>query len=111
MLDTAQRCNPDCNWWLKGDGCDLVSGLGESMHLQWSGDVDLNTGNLQQEYESYRSLLNFISSLSLDVSLPKDLQKCSHILLEEKEFLVKGVFINLFKASCLKIIFCSPDRC
>ena len=110
MLDTAHRCNPDCNWWLKGDGCDILSGLGESMRLQWSGDVDLNTGNLQREYEFYRSLLNFISSLSLNVSLPEDLQKCSHILLEEKEFLVKGVFINLFNASCLIIIFCSPDN-
>ncbi len=27
------------------------------MHLQWSGDVDFNTGDLQQSYQAYRNLL------------------------------------------------------
>ena len=29
MLDAAAASNPDSRWWLKGDGCDLVTGLGE----------------------------------------------------------------------------------
>ncbi len=35
MLDSAHLANPDCNWWLKGDGCDVVGGLGESTRLVW----------------------------------------------------------------------------
>ncbi len=92
MLEAAHRANPHCNWWLKGDGCDVVSGLGESMRLQWSGDVDFNTGDLQQSYQAYRNLLDFISNLSVEsTDLTQNLQRCSSLLLEEKEFLVKGV--------------------
>lgn len=39
---------------MKADGADVVQGLGESMHLQWSGDVDLADGALQKEYEAYK---------------------------------------------------------
>ncbi len=64
------------------------------MRLQWSGDVDLNTGDLQQSYQAYRSLLDFISNLSVestDMDLAQNLQRCSSLLLEEKEFLVKSM--------------------
>ena len=45
MLDSAASVGgPNTWWWLKGDGCDLVSGLKESVRLEWSGDVDFNTG-------------------------------------------------------------------
>ena len=30
----------------KGDGCDLVSGLEESLRQEWNGDVDLGNGEL-----------------------------------------------------------------
>lgn len=108
MLETAHKGNPDCNWWLKGDGCDLISGLGESMRLQWSGDVDLNTGSLQQFYQSYRSLLDFVSSLHITA---EHLKKCSSILLQEKEFLVKGTYID-FQDNTSHVNFnCSSGRC
>ena len=90
MLETAHRSNPNCNWWIKGDGCDVVGCLGESMRLQWSGDVDLNTGDLQQSYKYYRDLLDFISSLSIATNIVESLKKCSGILSQEKEFLIKG---------------------
>ena len=108
MLETAHRSNPNCNWWLKGDGCDLVAGLGESIRLEWSGNVDLNTGSLQQLYQSYRSLLNLVASLTPDAV--EDLRKCHGILLEEKEFLVKSMcnYKENFYA-CLFSIFSSSD--
>ena len=90
MLESAHFANPDCNWWLKGDGCDIVQGLGESTRLVWSGDVDLNNGEVEKMYQTYRSLLDFISSLTVNCDLVSSLDKCSAILLEEKEFLVKG---------------------
>lgn len=41
------------SWWIKGDACDVVSGLGESVKGVWSGDVDVNDGKLQLLYEQY----------------------------------------------------------
>ncbi len=52
-------------WWIKGDGCDLVSGLKESVSHEWSGDVDLNDGQLQKQYEQYRQHLHFIQGIGL----------------------------------------------
>lgn len=96
MLESASLTNPDCNWWLKGDGCDIVGGLGESTRLVWSGDVDLNNGEVQQLYESYHSLLDFIATMRINCDTIVNVNKCSAILLEEKEFLVKGtVYIHL----------------
>ena len=55
MLDAALRSNPNAQWWLKGDGCDIVAGVGESVRLEWSGDKDLDTGELAKTYAAYRS--------------------------------------------------------
>lgn len=98
MLETAQSASPDCNWWLKGDGCDLVEGLGESTRLIWSGDVDLNDGKREELYKTYRSLLDFIGSLTINDDAIVNLNKCSAILLQEKEFLVKGMYYILILA-------------
>ena len=48
----AARTNPDVWWWLKANGCDITKGLKESVKLQWSGDVDLNDGALQEQCEA-----------------------------------------------------------
>ena len=61
------------------------------MRFEWSGDVDLNTGDLQQSYQSYRDLRHFISDLDIARDIVENLRKCSKILTDEKEFLVKGL--------------------
>ena len=66
VLDEAARAHPDSWWWLKGDGCDITKGLTESIRFEWSGDVDLNDGSLQVQYEAYRERLAYIESISLD---------------------------------------------
>ena len=40
-LEEAKRPRgPPNSWfWIKGDGCDLVSGLSESTKMEWTGDV------------------------------------------------------------------------
>ena len=48
------------------DGCDVTQGLIESTKLQWSGDVDLNDGSLQKQYEAYRKRLAFAENIGLD---------------------------------------------
>lgn len=66
VLDEAAQAHPDSWWWLKADGCDVTEGLIESTKLQWSGDVDLNDGSLQKQYEAYRKRLAFAESVGLD---------------------------------------------
>jgi len=39
---------------LKADGCNIVKGLKESTKLQWSGDVDLANGALEEQYKAYK---------------------------------------------------------
>jgi len=52
-------------WWLKADGCDLVKGLKESVKLKWSGDVDLNDGELQEQYNKYIGRLESVKKAGL----------------------------------------------
>ena len=66
MLDEVTRTYPGVWWWVKADGCDLVEGLGESVNLVWSGDVDKNDGKLQRLYKRYREQLDFIGTLGMD---------------------------------------------
>ena len=51
-------------WWIKADGVDVVKGLGKSLRLQLSGDVDLCVGELQKQYQLYRKRLVFIQALA-----------------------------------------------
>ena len=46
ILDEAIRLLPDAVWWLEADNVDVVSGISESVCLEWSGDVDLNDGEV-----------------------------------------------------------------
>ena len=54
ILKTAADSDRNTSWWIKGDGVDVVSGLGESIRGQWSGDVDLNDGSLNSLYCKYK---------------------------------------------------------
>lgn len=82
-------------WWIKGDGCDLIEGLGESVSGLWSGDVDLNTGDLQRAYDEYKSKLELISGIGLGsrrgrATILADLNNVYSKLRSDKEFIIKG---------------------
>lgn len=66
-LNEACKVHPNAKWWIKGDGCDVVSGLEESMQLEWHGDVDFGTGDLQSKYKSYRNRLRSIDILKNNI--------------------------------------------
>ena len=53
MIDEAKRLLPSTKWWIKADGVDIVSGLSESVTLEWSGDVDLNDGMVEKMHNTY----------------------------------------------------------
>ena len=61
VLDEEAKHHPNSWWWVKADGCDLISGLAESTRGVWSGDVDHNDA-LNKQYQEYNFLLSRISS-------------------------------------------------
>ena len=66
VLDDAAKHHPDAWWWLKADGCDINQGLQESLQRQWSGDVDLNDGSLQKQYNDYINRIGQAKKLGLE---------------------------------------------
>ena len=82
-------------WWLKADGVDVVSGLGESVRLEWSGDVDLNDGSMQRSHEAYIQRLKFIEKIGLRerITLHPDITTLESGLKDDLIFLLSGVMI------------------
>ena len=74
-LDKACKLQPDAVWSIKCDGCDVVSGLGDSVAKKWSGDIDLNDGNLKKQYEEYTRRINIIASLGVRSSERIDMDR------------------------------------
>lgn len=66
VLEEANKAHPGVWWWVKGDGCDITTGLGESVRNVWSGDVDLGDGKLQALYNGYLKRRKYMKGLGLD---------------------------------------------
>lgn len=100
QLSEATRTHPGVQWWVKADGCDLVEGLGESVNLDWSGDVDMNDGKLHQLYKHYRERLNFIGSLGI--------KERRNTILQDLNAIIKDIedvsFISTSKVSKMQIM-------
>ena len=101
VLDEACRTHPNAWWWIKTDGCDLVSGLCESTKLEWSGDVDFNDGQLQKMHENYRQYLTFVSGIGLEdrwnpTLILEDLCTCSKRLAEDVSFILTSKYTNTY---------------
>ena len=75
-LEEAHQVHPSARWWVKADGCDIVSGLEESLRNDWNGDIDLGTGEWQKMYQKYLDHLERIQSLEckgcLDCVAPRE---------------------------------------
>ena len=55
-------------WWIKGDGVNVVKGLEESVGGEWSGDVDLKDGKLDDLFQKYKKALGTASQTRLGSS-------------------------------------------
>ena len=66
MLDEAAHAHPGSWWWIKADGADLVSGLGESVNGLWSGDVDLADGALAKVRHECDQQLHLLGKMGRD---------------------------------------------
>ena len=86
MLDEVVANAPKgTTWWVKGDACDVVSGLGESVKGEWSGDVDMSDGKLQSLYEQYCGRIK--SASLLGCPNPADREAMIKCLCQEKKSL------------------------
>ena len=65
IIKSAAESDRNTSWWIKGDGVDVVQGLRESVRGQWSGDVDLNDGQLQSLYLEYKQQLKPTGEIGL----------------------------------------------
>lgn len=98
-LDKACTLHPQAKWWIKGDGCDLVSSFEKSLRQEWNGDVDLGNGELQQLYRTYQDRLKMIENLTMNVFVGEKKQDIVKTLKEEEEtlrgdivFITHGMF-------------------
>jgi hypothetical protein len=66
MLDMAAKAHPDSYWWIKGDGCDLIKGLCQSVSGVWSGDVDLDDGSLKKQYLDFCQRFAAVDKISMN---------------------------------------------
>ena len=72
-----------------------MPGLCESVQQKWSGDVDLNTGELQRSYQMYQTELIFISEIGLGSRqcrsmILQDLKELHQHLVKDKDFAISG---------------------
>jgi len=65
-LDSACKVHPQGRWWIKADGCDIVSGLEESLRLEWNGDADYGTEVVEELYRDFQARLSAVDSLCSD---------------------------------------------
>lgn len=74
----------------------MVAGLGESVHLQWSGDVDLNNGILQANHEAYIQRLKVIKMVGLkgEKTFLSDVTTLESGVKEDLKFLLSGIIVK-----------------
>ena len=73
-----------------------LSPVCESVTLKLSGDIDLNTGELQASYKEYRARLRFIAEIGLKTRqerciVMEDLKKVRQQFVDKKDFAIQGV--------------------
>ena len=103
VLEEATCAHPNAWWWIKADGVDLLSGLGESVKGEWSGDVDLNDGSTQQLYKSYRKQLDFLDGISVkvdDCNLKRDIEMLRQQTVQYIDFVSASEFTTLTILTC-----------
>lgn len=102
-MDEAAKVHPQSWWWIKGDACDVVKGLGESVSGRWSGDVDLNDGSLEKSYANYLQRLKEAKEIGLPPRQDRpvvlaDLETLSEQLSSDVAFITKGLLaVNCYQ--------------
>ena len=109
VLEEANKAHPGVWWWVKGDGCDITAGLGESVRYIWSGDVDLADGKLQALYDEYLRRRMFVEGLGLDGrqgrwDISTDLLTIASQLTADMDFIASGT--PACTCTCILYFYC-----
>lgn len=78
---------PQAKWWIKADGCDVISSLEESLRLEWNGDVDLGDGKCQALHDAYLKHLNEVAGIGSNIFDDTIRDKSLQCLLKQKDVL------------------------
>ena len=83
-------------WFIKADATDMKTGLRESMQGKWTGDCDMDDGQLQATKKKYEERLDWIRCLGLQdrkgsEKLSADLKTPACQLNADLNFLTKGI--------------------
>ena len=99
VLERLVAINPTVQWWIKGDGTDVVKGLWQSVSGEWGGDVDLNDGKLQRLYSELQESLAWINNIGLSDSginhIKKELEKVLGIISSDLHFISSGKYVHV----------------
>ena len=98
MISQAFSSDPDVWWWIKGDGVDVVKGIGESVRGEWSRDVDLNGGKLDALFQEYRKLLGEAAQIGLgqrrqSAAITEDLTIAIRNVKDYLTFISQGIYM------------------
>ena len=70
----------------------MVKGLKESVKLKWSGDVDLNDGELQEQYNIYIGRLESVKKAGLvQEHASVELKRISEDLAKDLQYVQSGI--------------------
>ena len=88
------KLSTSTQWWIKGDGTDVVKGLWESVSGEWAGDVDLNDGKLQEAYKKHQDTIKWVKSIGLESQsiehIKQQLMKAKDMISTEISFVSNG---------------------
>lgn len=91
------RVHPHSWWWIKADGCDIVSGISESVSGEWSGDVNMKQGALDSAYKKYKDRLQWVMGVGLEArkeDLLEDLDTISRQVTYDIEYTATSKFLS-----------------
>ena len=97
--------NPNARWWIKGDGTDVVKGLWESVSGEWSGDIDLNDGKLNQLYKEFQDRLAWMKCIGISDVTSEQIKEQLTKALEDNSADLAFVTSSALTVSCVHTYF------
>ena len=105
VLKEAKRVHPNAWWWVKADGCDIISGLKESVKKEWSGDVNLNDGSVEMLRTQYLESQKFLGSVGVGQRRSREVLKCDLLKLKN-DLTTQLTFLSSSKTIIIIVLEC-----
>lgn len=98
--------NPSARWWIKGDGTDVIKGLWQSSTGEWSGDADLNDGEVNRQFTKFCQRNERINAVGMQESveaIKTELMAVTDTVLEDLQFISSGIMNSIYACVTPKI--------